>query len=431
MKLSKILSFTFLLTLLVSTLQIRSALAGDCFTDPIYEHDWTGAVTTGAFVRDVACMEGSTVLTTLAVGSTIAVTGETDGWWRVQLSDGTEGWVGDWLLAVTEAPVSNATPTSAVSSPIVSLSATAAAGIRTRTTGYILLQVEEHGEAWYVDPLSGNRFYLADGPTAYEMMRTFGLGMTEADYAKLAGGDSTLTNRLLGRIVLRVEALGEAYYIHPDGTVYYLADGPAAYTLMREHSLGITNLDLTALTPSELELMPYGATGLVLGVHNEPIVLSEYQAGDLPDNFDIAELNRAWLELTNQERATRGVAPLQLDQGLVDTATNWAGYMGQTGNFTHTKPYGESLLAWVQGSYETTDFGENLAHVYVTDSAAGMQQIIKDSMSMFISEAGYAGMHYQNVIDADWGVTGVGFYFSALGPDSYQVYAVYHFASLN
>jgi uncharacterized protein YkwD len=412
----------------------RPAMAGECFSDPIYDHDWTGTVTTGAFVRDLACMEGSTVMTTLAVGTTLAVTGETDGWWRVQLSDGTTGWVGDWLLSVTEASFTGTSSPVVISAPIQSLSATAAAGIRARTLGYILLQVESHGEAWYVDPVSGNRYYMKDGPTAYEMMRTFGLGMTEADYVQLASGDAALVDRLRGRIVLRVKAHGEAYYIHPDGTVYYLADGPAAYTLMREHSLGITNLDLTALTEAELELIPYDdeALPVVLGARDENLSVSAYQAGAMPPEFNPVALNQALLDIANTERAWRGLPSLTLDQTLLDTSAAWAAYMGTTGDFTHTRPYGESLLSWFKGfNYPSQDVGENLAVVYIADSTAGMESILSQAMSLFMAEEAYNGLHYQNVVDPDWDKAGAGFYLHPTGDDSYQVYAVFHFADID
>ena len=166
--------------------------------------------------------------------------------------------------------------------------------------GKILLQVEDHGEAWYVDPVLKLRYYLADGPTAYEALRKFGLGITNADLAKIPVGieerfedidtdkdgladkleeglgtdinktdtdgdgvsdyeevinestnplgtgniayNTALINRLLGRIVLQVESRGEAWYINPaDGRRYYMKDGDAAYQIMRFLSLGITN----------------------------------------------------------------------------------------------------------------------------------------------------------------------------------------------
>lgn len=62
-----------------------------------------------------------------------------------------------------------------------------------RVKGYILLQVEEHGEAWYVNPVNGLRYYLKDGETAYELMREFGLGITNADLRKILMNNQQIT----------------------------------------------------------------------------------------------------------------------------------------------------------------------------------------------------------------------------------------------
>jgi|GEM_PF-6623877 len=172
-----------------------------------------------------------------------------------------------------------------------------------RLAGRILLQIERLGQAWYLDPISLARYYLADGPTAYEALRKFGLGIKTADLNKIPVGhesrfemtdtdkdglpdkleeglgtksnqadsdadgvsdadevlkndtnplssgaltySNSLINRLKGRIVLQIESRGEAWYIYPvDGKRYYLANGEAAYQIMRYLSLGITNIDI-------------------------------------------------------------------------------------------------------------------------------------------------------------------------------------------
>jgi len=58
-----------------------------------------------------------------------------------------------------------------------------------RLKGRILLQVQQQGEAWYVNPTDGKRYYMKDGATAYEMMRKFGLGITDADLEKIPVGN--------------------------------------------------------------------------------------------------------------------------------------------------------------------------------------------------------------------------------------------------
>lgn len=178
-----------------------------------------------------------------------------------------------------------------------------------RLTGKILLQVEEHGEAWYVAPVTGERFYLKDGATAHSALQAFGLGITNKDLAQIpvgiekraeimdADGDgaddkleealgtdinnpdsdndgandgaeiingsnplgagktsinASLANRLEGKILLQVEAGGQAWYMH-SGKRYYMKDGQQAYQIMRFLSLGITNNDLRKIGVGEFE----------------------------------------------------------------------------------------------------------------------------------------------------------------------------------
>lgn len=180
-----------------------------------------------------------------------------------------------------------------------------------RLSGRILLQAQDKGEAWYVEPVSQVRYYLADGARAYGALRKFGLGITNKDLAKIPVGiekrfldtdtdgdgladkleeglgtdinntdtdsdgvsdydeviknrtnplgsgklsyDNKLLNRLKGRIVLQVESRGEAWYINPvDGKRYYLKDGNAAYQIMRFLSLGITNSDIQKIGIGDL-----------------------------------------------------------------------------------------------------------------------------------------------------------------------------------
>ncbi len=51
--------------------------------------------------------------------------------------------------------------------------------------GKILLQVEQHGEAWYVHPEKCRRIYMKDGAAAYTIMRYLSLGITNNDLTKI------------------------------------------------------------------------------------------------------------------------------------------------------------------------------------------------------------------------------------------------------
>ena len=181
-----------------------------------------------------------------------------------------------------------------------------------RLRGRILLQVEENGEAWYLDDITDKKYYLKDGDSAYVALNAFGLGVSNENIAKipigiearaeavdsdndglddkleeaigtdltkadsdgdgypdgqevkdgfnpLAGagaklaGDLNLATRLRGKILLQVQSRGEAWYVNPaDGKRYYMKDGDQAYQIMRFLSLGITNTDLRKIAVGEL-----------------------------------------------------------------------------------------------------------------------------------------------------------------------------------
>jgi len=121
-----------------------------------------------------------------------------------------------------------------------------------RLSGRILLQVQEHGEAWYVNPMDLLKYYMGRPADAFAMMRKFGLGVSEKDYNNFV--KNGVPARLDGRILLRVQAHGEAYYISPtDGKMSYMGRPADAFALMRKFGLGITNADLRQIGVGELK----------------------------------------------------------------------------------------------------------------------------------------------------------------------------------
>lgn len=142
-----------------------------------------------------------------------------------------------------------------MSLPLILPTVVEAASLSDRLKGYVLLQVQSHGEAWYVYPVDGKRYYLRDGAAGYEIMRRFGLGISNTDLARLQAGNLALRQRLQGKIVLQVQAHGEAFYICPrDLSVRYVKDGAAAYTVMRTCNLGITNANLAMIPVGTLNV---------------------------------------------------------------------------------------------------------------------------------------------------------------------------------
>ncbi len=51
--------------------------------------------------------------------------------------------------------------------------------------GKIFLQVENNGEAWYVNPEDGKRYFLGRPADAFQVMRNLGLGISNSDFNKL------------------------------------------------------------------------------------------------------------------------------------------------------------------------------------------------------------------------------------------------------
>lgn len=179
-----------------------------------------------------------------------------------------------------------------------------------RSKGKIFLQVEDKGEAWYVAPTDGKKYYLANGASAYNALRKFGVGVTNQDLAKIPVGDSKyksidsdndglddrteqalgtdpnkndsdgdgysdkeevyagynakgagkvkidsgLVQKVKGKILLEVQGKGEAWYINPtDGKRYFLADANTAYEVMRKLSTGISNINLRKIGVGDLK----------------------------------------------------------------------------------------------------------------------------------------------------------------------------------
>lgn len=227
----------FVLSSLVALFLPFSVFAGCCGCDPVYERDLRGEAVISAYVRDIACMDGSSILTTIVQGSVVSIIGETDGWYRVKLSDGTEGWVGARLMSITDKALTSSatTVTKNYSSDWVA-----------KQSGKIFLAVEKNGEAWYVNPVNLKRYYLGRPDDAFSIMRSLGLGVSEKDYSSFG---SYAPLRLAGRIILRVEDKGQAYYINPSTLkMMYLGRPADAFSVMRSEGIGITNADLSKIS---------------------------------------------------------------------------------------------------------------------------------------------------------------------------------------
>lgn len=446
---------------------------------PVTSYQWTGKITSGVKVRDLTCMD-SNVLGTVSGGSVVAILGEADGWYLIKTSAGLKGYVWQDFISVTdksrlpdflgsvktdaeklalkEAEAKKLAEKEALKKQLnaeeMALKEAKKAelekaklSLHERVKGRILLQVEGNGEAWYVHPEDGKRYYMKDGETAYEMMRSFGLGISNADFEKLKAGNKDLKGRLKGKIILKVESLGEAYYIHPeDGSLHYLKDGKEAYRVMRELSLGITNKDLSQITDrdfakykAEFEALRAKKHASVEKTVKEIVPLSK---GEVPAGVDLVALNEYWLKQVNALRAERGLRQLVLDQRWVETAAEWAAYMGSLNKSTHDRPDGKSMHQWIdtkglafterysEGGWTGNYFTENISYGWAKDgSTEAVKRVLDDTMEFYLSEAPYNGDHYRTIYHKDWNSVGLGFYFRPDG-DGYKVFVAMHYGSL-
>jgi len=116
----------------------------------------------------------------------------------------------------------------------------------TNLSGRILLQVQDKGQAWYVNPVDDKRYFLGRPQDAFELMRSLGLGVSNSDINNFK---VLAPQRLAGRILLQVEDKGQAYYVSPiDSRLYFLGRPADAFSVMRSQGLGITNSDLQKIS---------------------------------------------------------------------------------------------------------------------------------------------------------------------------------------
>lgn len=132
---------------------------------------------------------------------------------------------------------------------------TKAETLASKLSGKILLQVESKGEAYYVNPLEQKRYYLGRPTDAFNVMRSLGLGVSNSDI------DNFLKNgaraNLSGRILLKVQDKGQAYYINPSNLkLYYLGRPTDAFNVMRQLGLGISNVNLNQIPLASASVNP-------------------------------------------------------------------------------------------------------------------------------------------------------------------------------
>lgn len=204
-----------------------------------------------------------------------------------------------------------------------------AATLAGRLGGHILLQVEEKGEAWYVDPETDSRFYMGRPSDAYDLMREFGLGIDHnllMDYVV-----SRFPARLAGKILLDVHWNGEAYYVNPDDlNGYYLGRPGDAFLLMRQLGLGISNGDLENIPMG----MGSGQPPSGKNANSETVISTNYNIVDTRqshcfDETSAIDCPEPSEEFFGQDAQYAGNQPSYTDNGNGTVTDNVTGLMWQ------------------------------------------------------------------------------------------------------
>lgn len=91
--------------------------------------------------------------------------------------------------------------------------------------GKIFLQVESHGEAWYVDTIAYNRHYLGRPADALNIMRNLGLGITNADLALIPVANSSYNPQAGWQTFTRsISDVNYTFQCPLDWTISYASD---------------------------------------------------------------------------------------------------------------------------------------------------------------------------------------------------------------
>jgi len=420
------------------------AFAGDCFQDPIYDRDWNGEVTTGMFVRDVACMDGSKVLTTVPVGQVVKVIAETDGWYKVQTKDGLIGWVGQWLLTQTSKPFSGSTPS---------------------TPKEPLYDVVGNVYETAVRYLAGKKIVQGYTDGSYQPQKL----VNRAEFtkiivgAKLGSEPAKPSSNCFSDVNKNEWYASWVCYAKDNGIIGGYSDGtfkPSANINLAEAAKILVNtLAVTKSTEAggewyEVFIKSMQNSGYIPTTFNsvsqnvnrgqmaEMIYRIMEQIKDqpakiftftpktgvadlaclddqMPASVDMNKVRSEWIRWHNEARANRGIKALGMNTGLNYSSSLWAKANKNAGDLTHTRPGNQSLTDWFTAvginfkKLSGVVYGENLGfYTYRCSSSDCTDVVIADAhkiFNAFMAEEGtnYTG-HYDNIVQSDFVDLGVG-----------------------
>jgi hypothetical protein len=228
------------------------------------------------------------------------------------------------------------------------------------SSGKILLAVEGHGEAWYINPPDQKRYYLGRPYDAFQVMRGLAIGISNADFALLEKNQLAQSKvlRLLGRILIKPQDNGRAYYFEPEQKqLYYLGRPYDAFQIMKETALGATNKYISLIPIGSISVSPaintmtkiwnwrwnnheyniqLNLSTLIYDYYRQQSKAFAY-VGSLPDNWR-EQYYGQFLTGASQENTIRQISE-QLQQQAQDNGLNTDQMAELTAAFIQSIPY--------------------------------------------------------------------------------------------
>ena len=373
----------FYIILLIITLA-PLVRAEDCMHDPINEVSWNGEVTIGMRVRDIPCMETSTVLATVPVGEVVKVIAETDGYYKVQLSDGTEGWSGQQLLKATDKPFTLDTP-AAPKEPLYDVVGHAyETAIRYLYDNSI---IQGYADGSYKPDQTVNRAEftkiivgakLGNNPTSsasncFPDVKSSEWYASYVCYAKNAGiiggypdgtfkPSNTINLAEAAKILVNTldvekpsteSSLWYRVYIEALQNESYI---PSSFTSVSKSVTRGEMAEMIWRIKENMQSQPSAQLQFTEETSNDSSTLISCADASIPSNIDMSQVRQTWLDWYNGVRADAGLSAYTYNSYLNDSATTWSEYMKSTGSMSHMRPGQTSYYDYAK----ITDWFKNL-----------------------------------------------------------------------
>ncbi len=471
-KLLIILALAFLPAVVGSfALSATGAFAEDCMHDPIYERDWNAEITTGMRVRDIPCMETSVVLTTVPVGEVVKVIAETDGYYKVRLKDGTEGWSGQWLLAPTSKPFNQEVPQEPLYDVVGHQFETAVRYLKDNGI------IEGYSDGTYQPSKSVNRAEftkiiveakLGENPTTYATGCFSDVSSHEwyasyVCYAKnngiidgysdgyfrpgntinLAEAAKILVNTLDVEKPSIVSNIWYQVFIEAMQNKSFLPDTFSAIdqTVNRGEMAEMVWRIKESIHTQSFAQFQFQETQPSTPV--DPGALSSCSDANLPSSIDMSEVREEWLAWYNTARDQEGLHAYSYNDSLNYSSTVWSEYSRDAGVMSHNRPgqtdyYDYSIITqWFADlgitfeNHSGVTYSENIGYgTYRCSDSDCTQELIDSSKFIFdayMEEKGtpYTG-HYDSVMNKYFNEIGLGY---AIDTEKEVMYLTVHYAT--